>query len=822
MHRPVHNTFKQETENSMLQVHQILRRLAQAPGFTFTILLTLAIAIGATTAIFTVVNGILIQPLPFERSDRLIALEHRQEGADTVNASPAIYFAYRDNNRTFESVALWSAGAATVNGSGDPEEVRALRATYEFLPTLRVKPALGRGFMDADDRPGSPRTVILSDDYWRRRFNGSSDVVGRTLVIDGAPTEVIGVLPRGFRFDQRPADILTPMQLVRALAWAGPIGERGIARLKDGLTLAQASDDVQRMIPILHSTFPPAPWVTRAQLEKSRFAPNLRFLKDSVVGDLGNVLWVLMGTIGILLLIACANVANLLIVRTDRRAQEIAIQTALGASARTIAGNLLLESAMIGLAGGLAGLAVAASTLPIFLSLAAENLPYALQVTIDRTVVAVTLTVSLGSGLLLGLIPAVSHAGPNIVRLLGGVGRSHTPSRERHRVRSLLVVAQVAMSLVLLVAAGLMIRTFQSLRQVNPGLTESEKIQVATISIPQADVPNFDRVIRMQNDIQDRLSEIAEVESVGFASKRPLTGNGPSGPFYFDDKPVAGAEFRYTSPGLFQSWGTPLVAGRTFEWNDVYNKLPAAVISDSLARREWGSASAALGKRLRSGPTRPWLEIIGVVGDIRHAGLEQPAPDTVYLSSGDFTAQYVARSMSFFLRSDRVGTAGFMEDIQKAIWSVNGSLPLGNVQTMSDIYSQSMARTSLTLVLLAITASMALLLGLVGIYAVISYALAQRTREIGIRMALGARNAALKGMLLRQVVSLVAVGVLLGLAGAAGMSKMMMSLLFGVAPLDPLTYAAVSGLLIGTALLAGYLPARRVTCIDPMRALRQE
>ena len=353
----------------MLQVHQNLRRLAKTPGFTFTILVTLAIAIGATTAIFAVVNGILIQPLPFERSDRLIALEHSQKGADRVNASPAIYFAYRDNNRTFESVALWFAGTATVNGSGNPEEVRALRATYEFLPTLRVKPALGRGFTAADDQPGSARTVILSDDYWQRRFNGSPDVVGRTLVIDGTPTEVIGVLPRGFRFDQQPADILTPVQLVRALAWAGEIGERGIARLKDGVTLTQASADVRRMIPILHSTFPPAPWVTRAQLENSQFAPNLRFLKDSVVGDLRNVLWILMGTIGILLLIACANVTNLQIVRTDRRHEEIAIQTALGASARTIAGNLLVESAMIGLAGGLAGLALATATLPLFLSL---------------------------------------------------------------------------------------------------------------------------------------------------------------------------------------------------------------------------------------------------------------------------------------------------------------------------------------------------------------------------------------------------------------------------------------------------------------------
>jgi predicted permease len=811
----------------MIQLGQTVRRLLQSPGFTLTTVLTLAIGIGATIAIFSVVNGVLLKPLPFPESDRLIALVHQAPGVgeSELAASPAMYFTYRDNNETFESVALWYPNTASVTGAGDPEEVQRLVSTHEFLPMLRVQPLLGRTFSAGDDEPGNPATVMLTYGYWQRRFGGAENALGQTLVVDGAPHEIIGVLPQEFRFLQQPAEILTPARPIRAFAFVPSTGERGIARLKEGVTLAEASADVARMIPILIDTFPIVPGLTREAVESMQLGPKLRFFKDDIVGDLDDVLWVLMGTIGMLLLIACANVANLQLVRTETRGQELAIRAALGAGRGRIARNLLLESTLLGLVGGVAGLALAAASLPVLLAVAAENLPTVLEITIDRTVLVFTLAISLASGLLFGLIPVVKHAGPGVAAMLSSTGRSHSSSRKRHRVRTSLVVAQVALALVLLVASGLMIRTFQSLRDVDPGLTHPAQIQTLRISLPQAAVPEFARVVRMQHDIADRLAAIAGVESVGFATRLPLIRSGPSGPFALEDKPDGPAleiEFRYTSPRFFATLGTPVVAGRDFEWADHYGTQQVAVVSENVARREWGSPAAALGKRIRRSPQSPWLEVIGVAGDVRHDGVDQPAPDTVYLASSESLAQYASRAVYYFIRSERVGTPGFLEEVQQAIWSVNGSLPLGSVQTLGDLYERSMARTSLTLVLLAITAAMALALGLVGIYAVISYTLTLRAREIGIRMALGAQNAALKRMLLSQVLVLMAAGVALGLGGAAALTRLMQSLLFGVTALDPATYLTVSVVLVMTAAIAGYLPARRVTRVDPMSALRAE
>jgi predicted permease len=805
-----------------------LRALARTPSFAAPAVLTLAIGIGATTAIFTVVNAILIKPLPFPESDRLIALAHQAPGVNQYDlaASPAIYFTYRENNQTFESVALWYANTASITGAGDPEEVQRLRSTHELLPLLRVKPLLGRTFSEADDQPGSPGTVILTYGYWQRRFGGAAAVVGQTLVVDGAPHEIIGVLPREFRFPHQPAEILTPAQPNRARAFVPAIEGRGVARLKDGVTLDQASADVARMIPILFDSFPIGAGLTRQAVEAMQLGPNLRLLKDDIVGDLDDVLWVLAGTIGMLLLLACANVANLQLARTEARRQELAIRAALGAGWRRIAWSLLLESTLLAVMGGVAGLALAAATLPVLLSVAGQELPSMLEVTIDPAVLAFTLAISLGSGLLFGLIPAVKYASPHVAAMLSGTGRPHTASREHHRARNALVVMQVALALVLLVASGLMVRTFQSLRDVDPGFVDPEQIQTLHLSKSRAAVPEFDRVIRMQHEISDRLSTIAGVESVAFSSRSlPLISSGPSGPFSSEGKPDGSpfdTEFRFTSPNYFRTLGAPLAAGRDFEWADYYGTRQVAIVSEALARREWGSPDAAIGKRIRRDAGSPWLEVVGVAGDIRHRGLDRPAPDTVYLTLREGLAQYMSRGVYFLIRSERVGTAGFLDDVQQAIWSVDGSLPLGSVQTMGEVYRRSTARTSLTLVLLSITGAMALALGLVGIYGVVSYTLTQRTREIGIRMALGARGAALKRMLVSQVLRLVAVGVALGLGGAALLTRLMESLLFGVGALDATTYVTVAATLVIAAALAAYLPARRVTRIDPMQALRED
>jgi predicted permease len=811
----------------MSQLRQTLRRLFRSAGFTLTTVLTLSVGIGATIAIFSVVNGVLLKPLPFPSSDRLIALVHQAPGAGAtyVNASPAFYRTYHEHNTTFESLALWTDNTATVTGAGDPEEVARLMGTYELLSTLGVQPLLGRTFNEAEGQRGGPATVILSHGYWQRRFGGAENALGQTLVVDGAPREIIGVLPPDFRLTQRPAAIVTPDILLGGVPFVPSTGERGIARLKQGVTLEEASADVTRMIPIYLDTNPIVPGLTREAVDAMQIGPNLRSLKDDIVRDLGDVLWVLMGTIGMLLLIACANVANLQLVRTEIRGQELAIRAALGAVKGRIARGLLGESLLLGLMGGVVGLAVATMTLPLLLAAAGDNLPAALAITIDPTVLAFAPAISLLAGLSFGLIPVIKYAGVHAAKRLSAMGRSISSSRERNRARNALVVAQVALALVLLVASGLMIRTFQSLRDVDPGFTEPHQVQVFKISISPGVVPEFPRAVRLQNDIVDRVAAIPGVESVAFATRQPLGQFGPTGPFSLEDKPGApplSPVFRYASPGYFETLGAPIVAGRDLEWADHHGTRLVAVVSQTFAQREWGSPAAAIGKRVRRSPENPWIEVVGVAGDVRIHGVDQSAPDAIYLTSGEFIGQYTFRTAYFVVRSERVGTPGFMQEIERAVWSLNGNLPLGSVQTLGEAYDRSMARTSLTLVLLGITGAMALALGLLGIYGVLSYVVTQRTREIGIRMALGAQAAQLKRVLLGQALALVGTGVAVGVGAALLLTQLMESLLFGVTALDPATYLAVAAVLIVTGALAGYLPARRATRVDPISALRAE
>jgi putative ABC transport system permease protein len=805
----------------MNNVRQTLRRLLRAPGFTLTTVVTLAIGIGATTAIFSVVNGILLKPLPFPEPHRLIAVGHRSRtmGDADINASAALYLTYREHNRTFESIALWWNSTDGVTGDADPEELTSLRVTHEFLPTLRVEPLLGRSFAAADDEPGAEPTVILSYAYWQRRFGAAADVLGKTVTIGAQPHTVIGVLPQSFRFLQRPAEILLPGgQIVRAGPLYGPMGDRAIARLKPGVTLADVAADVDRMIPIAMETYPIGGGTP------DRYLPYPRPLKEFFVGDLPNVLWVLMGTIAMLLFIACANVANLQLARTESRGGELAIRAALGASAGKLARNVLLETTLLGIAGGALGVAGAALALPSFLAMAGSQLPAVLEIGIDTTVLGFAFAISLTSGLLFGCVPALKYG---VVRVAGALGgRVHSGSRERHRARASLVVTQVALALVLLVAAGLMIRTFDALRRVEPGFADAERLQTFALSLPQG-TPRG-RIQQTQRAIQERISAIPGVESVGFQSFLPLTG-GPSGGVSYEDDPLPEGtlppqtEFRFTSPGFVETIRTPLVAGRTFDWDDLDNNRPVALVSESLARSRWGSPEAALGKRLRILTLAPWQEVVGVLADVYYDGLDRPAQDTIYLTLEDpMTTWGITRRMSFAIRSQRVGTAGFAAEIQRAVWSVDADLPLASLESMENVYARSLARTSLTLTLLGITGVMALALGVVGVYGVLSYTLAQRTREIGIRIALGAEDAAVKRLLLGQVLSLVGIGVVLGLGGAAALTRFMQSLLFGVTALDLQTYVLGAVALMSAAALAAYVPTRRATRVDPMQALRAE
>jgi putative ABC transport system permease protein len=813
----------------MIELRRTIRRLLHAPGFTLAIVLTLALGIGATIAIFTVVNGILLRPLPFPDSDRLVSLTHRfRQRGNSVFASPAIYFTYRDSNRTFESVALYMPQFATVTEPGDPEQLRSMTVTFEFLPTLRVGAELGRAFVAADDRPDSAPTVMLSHAYWQRHFGGAENALGQDLVIDGTAHSIIGVLPRDFRFLQRPAEVLVPMRPDPALAFVGPIGERGVARLRDGITLEDANADVGRMIPLVAERFPPAPGTDTQVFRNQRLEPDVKPLKETFVGDLDDVLLVLMGTIGLLLAVACANVANLHLVRTDGRAYELAVRSALGASRGRIARDLLRESLLLGVVGGVLGLGLAALALPVLVATAARELPSVLAVTIDLNVLAFAITVSLVSGVVFGTAPVLRYAGPRVAGTLRAASRTSSTSRERHRVHRGLIAAQVAFALILLVASGLMIRTFQSLLDVDPGFVAPDEVQTVSVSLPPGAVPEMPQVIRRFEQMQDAVASLAGVESVGFAQCAPLAGLCLAGGFLVENStlpegaaPPIGA-INFASPRYFETLGTPLVAGRTFEWVDHHDGRPVVIVSDSVARREWGTPQNALGKRLRFSSAAPWHEVVGVVGDVHAQGLDTPPRDAVYLTLGEPIAQTFGRTARFAIRSDRVGTPGFVEETRRAIWSVDPSVPLFDVGTLGELHERATARTALTLLLLAITGGMALALGLVGIYSVIGYMLAQRTREIGIRVALGARNAALERMLLGRILMPVLVGVALGLSGAAALSGLIESLLYGVNALDPGTYALAALVLVATAVVAAYLPARRVARVDAMAALRAE
>jgi putative ABC transport system permease protein len=820
----------------MKPIKHILRRLALAPMFTAVALVTLALGIGANTAIFSVLNGVLIKPLPYPRSDELVGVWHQAPGIpsirDNFNCSPTMYFTYREQNRTFQEVGLWSGGGASITGLAEPEQVPALFVTYGTLQVLNVQPSLGRWFSQEDDTPGSPETVILTHGYWQRRFGGDNSIIGRTLTVDFRPRNVIGVMPQGFRALNPNAEIILPQRFERDKIFLGNFSYQGVARLKPGVTLQQANADVERMLTIWIESWPTPPGFDKALFLNARLAPNLQPLKKDVIGDIDTVLWVLMGTIGLVLLIACANVANLMLVRAEGRQQELSIRAALGAGWGRIAREMLLESVILGVLGGILGVGLAYIGLRVLVAIGPATLPRLDEIGINPLVLAFTLAVSLLAGLLFGLIPVFKYAGPHLATGLRGSGRTLSHSRERHRARNTLVVMQVALALMLLIGAGLMIRTFQALRSTAPGFTRPEEVQMLRISVPEAQVKEPERVMRTQNEMLDKLAAIPGVRSVAFSSGAPLEGFNSNDVIFAEDKEYAVGQippirrFRFVSPRFFETTGTPLIAGRDFTWIDLYEQRHVAIVSENMARDMWGDASRALGKRIREGMRDPWREIIGVAGDVYDDGVQLKATTIVYWPAmmDTFWADpiHVTRGGVFLIRTNRAATEGLLTESKQAIWSINPNQPVFLIRTLKDVFDRSMARTSFTLVMLAIAGCMALVLSIVGIYGVIAYAVSQRTREIGIRMALGAQPMGLKRMFVRHGLILAGIGAALGITAALGVTRLMSSFLFRITALDPTTYAVVSVLLITAAALASYLPARRATRVDPGEALRIE
>jgi predicted permease len=819
------------------QLRQVLRRLGRAPMFTAITLITLAAGIGANIVIFSVLEGVLLKPLPYPEPDRLVGVWHTAPGINikNLNMAPSVYFIDREQSTTFQDIGAYNEDSLSVTGTGEPQQVHGLDVTDGTLPLLGVVPALGRLFTRQDDSPEAPDTVLISYGYWREKFGGDPAVIGRSITADGKSREIIGVLPKGFQFlDDQDIAIIAPMKWDRSKTKLGNFSYRALARLKPGVTMPQASADVARMLPIVSRSFPPPEGFSTKLFESAHIGPNLRSLKQEVVGDVGNVLWVLMGSIAMVLLIACANVANLLLVRVEGRRQELAIRTAMGAGRGRIAGDLLFESILLGLMGSLLGLALAYGALRILVAMAPTGIPRIHEIGIDVPVLLFTLAITLLSSLLFGSIPIFKYAGARLNASLREGGRSLSQSREQHRARNVLVVVQVALALVLLICSGLMIRTFRALMHVPPGFVGADAVQTFRFYVPEAQIPDTEdeRVVRMEEEILNKLAAIPGVSSVGFSSSLPMDGEDSNDLLFAQDRSYAEGDippirrFKFISPKFFATLGTPLIAGRDLTWSDTYQKIPVALVSENFAREYWHDANNALGKRIRASSTDDWREIIGVVADVHDDGVNQDAPTSVYwpvmMDRFEGQKESLRRDIAFTIRSPRAGSEAFLKEVREAVWSVNPNVPLSSVHTLGHFYTESMARTSFTLVMLAVAGGMALLLGIVGIYGVIAYSVSQRTREIGIRMALGAQRQTLIAMFVRHGLLLTGVGVACGLVASFAVMRLMSSLLFNVSPLDPVTYSAVTIVVVITAYLACYLPSRRAATIDPVDALRAE
>ena len=821
-------------QDVLLDFRYGIRSLRRAPVFTLVAALTLALGIGATTAVFTVVHGVLIKPLPFRDSDALVSLKHTAKdlnGGPPVALSLSLFVSYARENRSFEQVGVWSRGAELVTDGIVPEEVTTLNVSAGALRALGIQPALGRWFSDVDNAPGSIETVILMDGYWRRRFGSDSAIIGRQVSIGSRPRVVVGVMPANFRFLDEAPDLIMPVRIDPAILTLGGFNYEGLARLAPGVTVEQASSDMVRMLPLWVEAWPSFPGIDRSAFGQSQMAPLVRPLKQELVGTVGNMLWVLMGTIGLVLAIACANVANLVLVRGQDGRHEMALRTALGAGRGRLARQVLVESLVLGLLGGTLGLLLAAAGLRVLSTIGPASIPRLGEITLDPTVLIFTLALSLLSALLFGSIPVARFSGRSLATTLRASGRGSSDGRERHRARNILVVVQVALAMILLVGSGLMVRTFLALRAVPPGFTDPDAVQLVRITLPEAQVADPVRVLSLQRDMVDRLAAISGVTGVSFTGNVPMAGERSRSSIELEDAPIGDSSalppmrwYRFVAPGFFQTIGTRLIAGRDFSWVDLEERRPVAVVSANLARELWSEPRAALGKRIREGASSPWREVIGVVADVYDDGVHRQAPTIVYWPSFMETFQgqpiYLRRSFTFAMRSSRAGSESLLTEVREAIASVKADVPLTRVRTLGEVYGRSMASTSFALTMLVISAAMALLLGSVGIYGVIAYAVTQRRREIGIRAALGASRRELEGMFVRHGVLLSLAGVACGLAGAAVLTRLMASLLFGTSPLDPMIYALVSVGLASIAALATYVPARRAARVDPVLTLR--
>jgi putative ABC transport system permease protein len=802
-----------------------LRSLIRKPGFTGVAVLTLSLGIGATTAVFTLLDGVMLSPLPYPSPSRLISIAHQgRDGADELPISPGLYRLYGEQSRTLEGVAMHSSTVGNLVVDGEPERVAGRVVTPSFFDVLGVAPARGRTFVNEEGKPGGAQVIVLSDGLWRTKFGADPGIIGRSIDVNGTARQVVGVMPAGFGFPDAEARFWTPLIVDDANAPLASFGASGIGRMKAEQTIESVRTELQGVLGRLTEL---APGGQAEFLQSVNIGARVTSLKESLVGELSTTLWILFATVGIVLLIACANVANLLLVRAEARQRELALRVALGAGRLQLLRAFIGESVAVSAAGAVLGVAVAAAALRLMTGLIPTNLPRAAEIGIDGRVLGFTALIGIGCAVFFGLFPMLRYGMRDLSRSLHGGTRGATGGRERHRLRNGLVISQVALALVLLIGSGLMLRSFMALRAVDPGFYP-DNVLTARLSLPTAEIPDWPAVDQFYRQLRQQLEDRPGVSAVGFATAIPLGGGGISySTIEVEDHPRADSElpifalWPQAGAGYFEAMGIRVLQGRGFETGDGANGNRAVVVSKAFAEKWWPDTSP-IGRGLRlGGPDEDWYRIVGVVDDVRQRDLQEVEQEAVYfplvLDGGGSTG--IARTVDVVIRTSGDPLA-LVSVLREEIRSLNPRIPISNVRTMASVFEGATSRTSFAAAMLGAASAIALVLGLIGIYGVISYVVSQRTREIGVRMALGASRSVVRGMVVRQGLALSGGGVVLGLAAAVPLSRLMQSMLYGVRPVDPVTYIGVGLSLIAVALVASLIPAMRAAAVEPGRALR--
>jgi putative ABC transport system permease protein len=791
-----------------------LRVLLRSPGFTAIAVLTLALGIGANTAIFSVVNAVVLRPLPYPQPERLVRCTWLL-GNDDSDAVTALVFEYwKDHSQAFDAVFGYSGinSGFNLSGGAEPQRVSGLQVSEGFFRVLGMSPAIGRGFTPEEDRPGGPLVVIISDGLWRSYFGGDADLIGKETQLNGRSRTIIGILPPAFQFET-PIDVLLPLRLKAEIKDDGQ-NTGMIARLKPGVARAQAQAEMEQLLPEFRREYP-------AHLRESERGMRLITYKQSLIGDVSKTLWLLLGAVGFVLLIACANVANLLMARAGARKGEIAIRIALGASRWRLMRQMLTESWLLALAGSLAGLLVALWGVPVLLAFTPKKLPRLQEIGLDYQAVLFAVGASLVTSLLFGGVPAWRATRLDVFEAIKSSSGRSSASKLDSRVRGLLIVTEVALSVVLLIGAALLIKSFITLRSVSLGFDPSQ-VTTAQVSLTSARYQTTAQVWALERQVLERLSAQPAVSAAATASNVPLERGLRVG-IAIEGRPIErSVQIRAISPQYFSALGISLESGRGFTEADTPSSPLVAIINGTLARRYWPDGDP-LGRQLSS-QGKPW-QVIGVATDIKEIGLDQPVEPTVYVPVPQMPNGLMGAMNQWFLTAWIVRTAGPIDlttALRQAMREVDPQIPLANVRPMTQVINASVASQEFMLLLMGVFAGLALMLTAVGIYGALSYQVSRRTNEIGIRMALGASALDVLRLVIGQGLRLTLIGVMIGLAAAYGLTRLIAHLLFGVSATDPMTFGLIALLLAGVALGACFVPARRATRVDPIVALRYE